>query len=59
MWLDNRGEGDYTGGKERQEAHMTTAGIITMVISISAVWGLFIACAVRCMRTEHRGDNKR
>ncbi len=38
---------------------MTTAGIITMVISISAVWGLFIACAVRCMRTEHRGDNKR
>ena len=29
---------------------MTTAGIITMVLSIGAVWALLVSCCVRLLR---------
>lgn len=31
---------------------MTIAGMITMVLSIGAVWGLFLLCALRLWRHD-------
>lgn len=33
---------------------MTTAGIITMLLSISAVWLLLILCCSRLLREPHK-----
>lgn len=33
---------------------MTLSGIITMVLSIGAVWALFIIC---CLRLTRKGDS--
>jgi len=33
---------------------MTLAGIITMALSITAVWALFIACLCRLLRKKEK-----
>lgn len=35
---------------------MTLSGIITMALSIGAVWALFIICCIRLVRKD-RGDD--
>lgn len=35
---------------------MTLSGIITMVLSISAVWALFIICCIRLVRKDREDD---
>lgn len=35
---------------------MTLSGIITMVLSISAVWTLFIICCIRLVRKDREED---
>lgn len=37
---------------------MTLSGIITMVLSIGAVWALFITCCIRLVRKD-REDGTR
>lgn len=35
---------------------MTIAGIITMVLSCGIVWGLFIVCCARLIKSDKQDD---
>lgn len=36
---------------------MTTAGIITMVLSCGIVWGLFIICCTKLIKSDKHEDS--
>ena len=38
---------------------MTTAGVITMLLSISAVWTLLILCCIRLLRHSSTTSKKK
>ncbi len=38
---------------------MTLSGIITMILSIGAVWTLFIVCCTRLVRKDREDENTR
>lgn len=37
---------------------MTIAGIITMLLSIGIVWGLFILCCLRLVKSDRDGSSE-
>lgn len=38
---------------------MTTAGIISMILSLAAVWALLITCMVRLCKSKDKEGNQR